>query len=116
MKLSRKLAFFIAVSAVSCSALAETTVAPVSDSLLRLQYAQQVQTNQLLQTLIAQNPPSAVTLTEAQKKTACVYENKYYSGGALLVVGASTIRCGRDGDYPAWKDLNDGQILPSGSK
>lgn len=116
MKSLTKLAFVIAVSAVSSSALAETIVAPASDSLLRLQYTQQVQTNQLLQTLIAQNQSSAVALTETQKKTACVYENKYYSGGALLQVGPSTIRCGRDGDYPAWKDLNDGKILPSESK
>ncbi len=111
MKLLRKLAFVIAVSAASSSVLAETNVAPVTDNILKQQLMQQTQTNQLLQTLIAQNPSSAVALTETQKKTACVYENKYYSGGALLQVGPSTIRCGRDGDYPAWKGLDDSKIV-----
>ncbi|WP_432414139.1 DUF1496 domain-containing protein [Pantoea allii] len=116
MKLITKLALMFAVSAVSSSVLAETIVAPVSDNIMKQQLAQQAQTNQLLQALIAQNSSSAVSLTDTQKKTACVYDNKYYSGGALITVGAMTIRCGRDGDYPAWKDLNDGKTVSPDSK
>ncbi|EEI7038581.1 DUF1496 domain-containing protein [Salmonella enterica] len=89
--------------------IAQAVTAPETDTLLKHILEQQLQTNNLL-LQIANDQASGVTLTSAQKKTSCLYENKYYSSGSQLTVGSEKLRCTLSGEIPTWKNANEGNI------
>ncbi len=111
MKMKTKIALVLTTSLISGSVFAQTVTAPETDSLLNNIFVQQSEANQLLKQLVVKAPVSEITLTDAQRKTSCLYENKYYSTGAPLTVGTETLRCTLSGEIPTWKNANDGNIV-----
>lgn len=95
--------FIFVVSLISSGVFADDGNAPIKSNVLNELLAQQKQTKNLLQTLIDKDRSSIVTPTDAQIKTSCIYNNKYYSSGSTIVAGPDTIRCTMMGDIPIWK-------------
>ncbi|EBU2048101.1 DUF1496 domain-containing protein [Salmonella enterica] len=116
MKFYTKIAFVLTASVISCSAFSQSVSVPKTDSMLSSILGEQVQTNQHLVQLLAKDQNAGITLTPAQKKTSCLYENNYYSSGALLTVGTEKLRCTLSGEIPTWKNANDGNIVAVESK
>lgn len=111
MKLKTKIALALITSVISCGAFAQTVTAPKTESLLSNILSEQIQTNQHLVRLLAKDQNAGNILTPAQKKTSCLYEDKYYSAGAPLTVGTETLRCTLSGEIPTWKNANDANIV-----
>ena len=95
--------FIFVVSLISSGVFADDGNAPIKNYVLNELLVQQKQTNHLLQTLIDKDGSSIVPPTDAQIKTSCLYNNKYYSSGSTIVAGPDTVRCTMMGDVPIWK-------------
>ncbi|ECC4040345.1 DUF1496 domain-containing protein [Salmonella enterica] len=111
MKMKTKIALALATSLISSSVFAQTVTAPETNTLLNNIYVQQSEANQLLKQLVGKAPSSEITLTDAQRKTSCLYESHYYSSGARLTVGKETLRCTLSGEIPTWENANEGDIV-----
>ncbi|EAA1528589.1 hypothetical protein DL097_23410 [Salmonella enterica subsp. enterica] len=111
MKLNTKVTLILTTSVISCSAFAQSVSAPKTDSLLSSILGEQVQTNQHLVQLLAEDQNAGLTLTPEQKKTSCLYESHYYSSGARLTVGKETLRCTLSSEIPTWENANEGNIV-----
>lgn len=116
MKFNTKTVLVLTASVISCSAFAQSVSAPKTDSLLSDILGELIQTNQHLVQLLAKDQNTDITLTTTQKKTSCLYENNYYSSGALLTVGTRILRCSLNGEVPTWKNVNDGDVFASEGK